>query len=74
MQRPVNLGERAELTDAELAQRESQAKKQASEDGEEFAKGRATSPLILLRIGWSAASRSGKPRWLSILPTAEFLR
>jgi hypothetical protein len=39
MQRPVSLGERAELTDAELAQRESQAKKQASEDTEEFAKG-----------------------------------
>ena len=39
MQRPANLGERAELTDAELAQRESQAKKQAAEDGEETAKG-----------------------------------
>jgi hypothetical protein len=39
MQRPANLGERAELTDAELAQRESQAKKQAAEDGEEVAKG-----------------------------------
>ncbi len=39
MQRPVNLGDRAELTDAELAQRESQAKKQAAEDGEEVAKG-----------------------------------
>ncbi len=38
MQRATSLGERAELTDAELAQRESQAKKQASEDGEEFAK------------------------------------
>jgi len=36
---PVSLGDRAELTDAELAQRESQSKKQASEDGEEFAKG-----------------------------------
>jgi hypothetical protein len=31
-------GQRAELTDAELAQRESQSKKQAAEDGEEFAK------------------------------------
>ena len=41
MQRPLNLGERAELTDAELAQRESQAKKQSAEDGEEFAKGSA---------------------------------
>ncbi len=39
MQRPANLGDRAELTDAELAQRESQAKKQAAEDGEEIAKG-----------------------------------
>ncbi len=39
MQRPANLGNRAELTDAELAQRESQAKKQAAEDGEEVAKG-----------------------------------
>jgi hypothetical protein len=39
MQRAVGLGERAELTDAELAQRERQAQKQASEDGEEFAKG-----------------------------------
>jgi hypothetical protein len=39
MQRPANLGERAELTDQELAQRESQAKKQAAEDGEEVAKG-----------------------------------
>jgi len=39
MQRPANLGERAELTDAELAQRESQSKKQAAEDGEEVAKG-----------------------------------
>jgi hypothetical protein len=36
MQRPANLGERAELTDAELAQRESQAKRQAAEDSEEF--------------------------------------
>src|SRR5271156_4266189 len=41
MQRPASLGERAELTDAELAQRESQSKKQAAEDGEEFAKGSA---------------------------------
>jgi hypothetical protein len=39
MQRAANLGERAELTDAELAQRESQAKTQAAEDGEEIAKG-----------------------------------
>jgi hypothetical protein len=39
MQRPTNLGERAELTDAELAERESQSKKQAAEDGEEVAKG-----------------------------------
>jgi hypothetical protein len=38
MQRPANLGDRAELTDAELSQRESQAKKQAAEDGEETAK------------------------------------
>ena len=39
MQRPANLGERAELTDAELAQRESQFQKEASEDSEQFAKG-----------------------------------
>jgi hypothetical protein len=39
MQRPADLGERAELTDAELAQRERRAKKQAAEDGEEVAKG-----------------------------------
>jgi hypothetical protein len=39
MQRPANLGDRAELTDQELAQRESQSKKQAAEDGEEVAKG-----------------------------------
>jgi len=39
MQRPVNLGERAELTDAELAQREGQFQKEASADSEEFAKG-----------------------------------
>jgi len=39
MQRPPELGERAELTDAELAQRERRAKKQAAEDGEEVAKG-----------------------------------
>jgi hypothetical protein len=39
MQRPATLGERAELTDEELAQRESQSKKQAAEDGEEVAKG-----------------------------------
>jgi hypothetical protein len=37
MQRPANLGERAELTDAELAQRESQAQKQSEDDSEEFA-------------------------------------
>jgi len=36
MQRPANLGNRAELTDAELAQREAQFKKQASEDGEQI--------------------------------------
>jgi hypothetical protein len=39
MQRPANLGERAELTDAELAQRESQFQKEASEDSEQFTKG-----------------------------------
>ena len=39
MQRPTNLGERAVLTDEELTKRESEAKKQAAEDGEEFAKG-----------------------------------
>jgi len=39
MQRPATLGDRAELTDAELAERESRAKKQAAEDGEEVAKG-----------------------------------
>jgi hypothetical protein len=38
MQRPANLGNRAELTEAELAERENQAKKQAAEDGEEVAK------------------------------------
>ncbi|HTR39351.1 MAG TPA: hypothetical protein VMH80_25930 [Bryobacteraceae bacterium] len=37
MQRPVNFGNRAELTDAELAQREKQFQKQATEDGEEVA-------------------------------------
>jgi hypothetical protein len=37
MQRPANLGERAELTDAELAQREIQARKQSEDDSEEFA-------------------------------------
>jgi len=39
MQRPVDLGERAVLTDAELARRESQFKKQSDEDSQEFAKG-----------------------------------
>jgi hypothetical protein len=39
MQRAVSLGDRAELTAAELAERESRAQKQASEDGEEFSKG-----------------------------------
>ena len=37
MQRPVNFGNRSELTDAELAQREKQFQKQATEDGEEVA-------------------------------------
>jgi hypothetical protein len=37
MQRPANLGERAELTDAELAQREAQALKQSEDDSVEFA-------------------------------------
>ncbi len=37
MQRPVSMGTRSELTDAELAQRESQSQKQASEDSEEIA-------------------------------------
>ena len=41
MQRPANLGERAELTDAELAQREKQAQTTAAEDGEEFVSGSA---------------------------------
>jgi hypothetical protein len=40
MQRPTNLGERAVLTDEELAQRESQFKKQAAEDSEEIATGK----------------------------------
>ena len=39
MQRPANLGNRAVLTDAELAERESQFKHQAAEDNEEVAKG-----------------------------------
>jgi hypothetical protein len=39
LQRPVSLGERAVLTDAELAQRESQFQKEAAADSEEFAKG-----------------------------------
>jgi hypothetical protein len=39
MQRPTNLGTRAVLTDAELAQREVQFKKQSEEDNEETAKG-----------------------------------
>ncbi len=36
MQRPANLGERATLTDEELAQREKQAQKQSEADSEEF--------------------------------------
>lgn len=39
MQRPANLGERAILTDEELAQREKQAPKQAEADSEEFSSG-----------------------------------
>src|SRR6202453_1665908 len=39
MQRPTNLGDRAELTDAELGEREGQWKKQAAENNEEVAKG-----------------------------------
>ena len=38
MQRPTNLGNRAVLTDEELAQRENQFKKQSEEDSEEVAK------------------------------------
>ncbi len=41
MQRPANLGERAVLTDAELAQREQQAQRQSEADSEEFVKGSA---------------------------------
>jgi hypothetical protein len=39
MQRPANLGERATLTDEELAQREKQAQRQAEADSEEFSSG-----------------------------------
>jgi len=39
MQRPVSLGERAVLTDQELAEREKQFQKEAAADSEEFAKG-----------------------------------
>lgn len=39
MQRPTELGTRSELTDSELAQRQSQFQKQAEADSEEFAKG-----------------------------------
>ncbi len=38
MQRPAALGERASLTEAELAQRQAQAAKQAEGDSEEFVK------------------------------------
>ncbi len=38
MQRPVNFGTRSELTDEELKQRQSQARKQADADSEEFTK------------------------------------
>ena len=37
LQRPSNLGERTTLTDAEFAQRESQAKRQAEADGQSIA-------------------------------------
>ena len=40
MQRPANLGERATLTDEELAQREQQAQRQSEADSEEFVKGK----------------------------------
>jgi hypothetical protein len=42
MQRPANLGERAALTDEELAQREKQAQRQSEADSEEFVKGSGT--------------------------------
>jgi hypothetical protein len=42
MQRPADLGTRTTLTDEEYAQRESQSKKQAQVDSEEFVKGSAT--------------------------------
>ena len=57
MQRPVNFGNRAELTDAELAQRESQFQKQASEDGEEVA-GKSDSVTINPPSYWQ---ERGKP-------------
>ena len=38
MQRPADLGTRSSLTDKELAERQSQFQKAASEDGEEFVK------------------------------------
>jgi hypothetical protein len=41
MQRPAALGDRATLTDQELAKRETQAAKQAEGDSEEFARGDA---------------------------------
>ena len=72
MQRPVNLGERAELTDAELAQRESQAKKQAAEDGEETAKGSEVTinpPSYWVERGKPVRQAS----LVGILPTAGFL-
>jgi hypothetical protein len=45
LQRPATLGDKATLTDQELAQREKQAQKQAEADSEEFSKGTGAVPV-----------------------------
>ena len=63
MQRAAGMGERAELTDAELANGSARRKSKLPRMARNSPRA-ATSPSIRLLIGWSAVSRCVKLRWL----------
>jgi hypothetical protein len=69
MQRPANLGARAELTAEELAQREAQAAQAAARDGEEFVAGDASANVSINPPGyWVERGKPNKQASLVVDP------
>ena len=69
MQRPADLGDRAQLTDDELAKREAQAAQAAARDGEEFVAGDVSKDLTINPPGyWVEHGKPNKQASLVIDP------